>query len=126
MGKAREQTRDGHRSQLAGANGAFLATLDEKIPRVYFIPESRPLRSNGRLRRSDRKLLPRAIQIYKIIVNLKSSKLNRTLESRVTSYAAAAKKLPQHCLHHGSAGVGRRDAWQHLPTADAADDFGEE
>jgi hypothetical protein len=109
LDKAPEQTRNGHRSQLAGANGAFLATLDKKIPRVYFIPESRPLRSNGRLRRSDRKLLPRATQIHKIIVNLKSPKLSRTRESRITSYPPAAKKLVQQCLHHGGAGVARRD-----------------
>jgi len=36
--KAPRQTTDGHLAELAGANGAILATLDEKIPGAYLIP----------------------------------------------------------------------------------------
>jgi hypothetical protein len=36
--KSAKQTTDGHLLQLASANGAVLATLDEKIPRAYSIP----------------------------------------------------------------------------------------
>jgi len=36
--KAPGQTTDGHLAQLAGANGAVLATLDERIPGAYLIP----------------------------------------------------------------------------------------
>jgi hypothetical protein len=36
--KTAKQTTDGHLLQLASANGAVLATLDEKIPRAYSIP----------------------------------------------------------------------------------------
>jgi predicted nucleic acid-binding protein len=32
------QTTDGHLLQLAGTNGAILATLDEKIPGAFLIP----------------------------------------------------------------------------------------
>ena len=35
--KTPKQTTDGHLVQLANTNGAVLATLDEKIPGVYFI-----------------------------------------------------------------------------------------
>jgi hypothetical protein len=36
--KSSAQTTDGHLQQLASANGAVLATLDEKIPGAYLIP----------------------------------------------------------------------------------------
>jgi uncharacterized protein len=36
--KAPRQTTDGHLAQLASANGAVLATLDEKIPGAYLVP----------------------------------------------------------------------------------------
>jgi uncharacterized protein len=36
--RAPKQITDGHLSKLASANGAVLATLDEKIPRSYLIP----------------------------------------------------------------------------------------
>jgi uncharacterized protein len=36
--KTAKQTTDGHLLQLASANGAVLATLNEKIPRAYSIP----------------------------------------------------------------------------------------
>ncbi len=36
--KAPRQTTDGHLSELAGANGAIFATLDEKISGAYLIP----------------------------------------------------------------------------------------
>ena len=36
--KTPKQTTDGHLAQLASANGAVLATLDEKIPGAYIIP----------------------------------------------------------------------------------------
>jgi predicted nucleic acid-binding protein len=36
-----KQTTDGHLVQLAGANDAILATLDEKIPGAYLIPRQR-------------------------------------------------------------------------------------
>jgi predicted nucleic acid-binding protein len=36
--KTPKQTTDGHLVQLAGANGAVLATLDERIPGAYLIP----------------------------------------------------------------------------------------
>jgi predicted nucleic acid-binding protein len=36
--KTPKQTTDGHLAQLANANGAVLATLDEKIPGAYLIP----------------------------------------------------------------------------------------
>jgi hypothetical protein len=36
--KTPKQTTDGHLLQLASANGAFLATLDEGIPEAYLIP----------------------------------------------------------------------------------------
>ncbi len=32
------QTTDGHLAQLAAANGAILATLDQRVPGAYFIP----------------------------------------------------------------------------------------
>jgi|SRR5208283_3945191 len=35
-----KQTTDGHLLQLASANGAVLATLDERIPGAYLIPET--------------------------------------------------------------------------------------
>jgi predicted nucleic acid-binding protein len=35
-----KQTTDGHLVQLAGANGAVLATLDERIPGAYLIPHN--------------------------------------------------------------------------------------
>jgi predicted nucleic acid-binding protein len=38
--KTPKQTTDGHLVQLAGANGAVLATLDEKIPGAYLIPRN--------------------------------------------------------------------------------------
>jgi hypothetical protein len=38
--KTPKQTTDGHLVQLAGANGAVLATLDEKIPGAYLIPHN--------------------------------------------------------------------------------------
>jgi uncharacterized protein len=34
-----KQTTDGHLAELAKANGAILATLDEKIPDAYLIPQ---------------------------------------------------------------------------------------
>jgi uncharacterized protein len=37
--KAPKQITDGHLSDLAKANGAFLATLDESIPGSYLIPK---------------------------------------------------------------------------------------
>lgn len=37
--RAPKQITDGHLSQLAKANGAILATLDERIPGSYFIPK---------------------------------------------------------------------------------------
>jgi predicted nucleic acid-binding protein len=36
--KTPAQTTDGHLLQLASANGAVLATLDERIPKAYLIP----------------------------------------------------------------------------------------
>jgi hypothetical protein len=36
--KTPKQTTDGHLLQLASANAAVLATLDEKIPGAYSIP----------------------------------------------------------------------------------------
>jgi uncharacterized protein len=36
--RAPKQITDGHLRKLASANGAVLATLDEKIPRSYLIP----------------------------------------------------------------------------------------
>lgn len=39
--KAPKQTTDGHLLQLAQANGAILATLDEKIPGAYVIPQKK-------------------------------------------------------------------------------------
>jgi predicted nucleic acid-binding protein len=36
--RAPKQITDGHLCQLASANGAILATLDEKIPNSYLIP----------------------------------------------------------------------------------------
>jgi hypothetical protein len=36
--KTPKQTTDGHLVQLASANGAVLATLDERIPGAYLIP----------------------------------------------------------------------------------------
>ncbi|MGD0520649.1 MAG: PIN domain-containing protein [Terracidiphilus sp.] len=36
--KTPRQTTDGHLAQLAKANGAVLATLDQKIPGAYLIP----------------------------------------------------------------------------------------
>jgi predicted nucleic acid-binding protein len=39
--KAPKQTTDGHLLQLAQANGSILATLDEKIPGAYVIPQKR-------------------------------------------------------------------------------------
>jgi predicted nucleic acid-binding protein len=36
--KTPRQTTDGHLLQLASANGALLATLDERIPGAYLIP----------------------------------------------------------------------------------------
>ncbi len=36
--KAARQTTHGHLAQLASANGATLATLDERIPGAYLIP----------------------------------------------------------------------------------------
>jgi hypothetical protein len=38
--KTSKQTTDGHLLQLAAANGAVLATLDERIPGAYLIPRS--------------------------------------------------------------------------------------
>lgn len=38
--KTPKQTTDGHLIQLARANGAVLATLDERIPGAYVIPHS--------------------------------------------------------------------------------------
>ena len=35
-----KQTTDGHLVQLAGANGAVLAALDERIPGAYLIPHN--------------------------------------------------------------------------------------
>jgi len=37
---APKQITDGHLAQLATANGAALATLDERIPGAFFIPKS--------------------------------------------------------------------------------------
>ena len=37
--RAPKQITDGHLSQLASANGAILATLDERIPDSYLIPK---------------------------------------------------------------------------------------
>ncbi|MGH9434145.1 MAG: PIN domain-containing protein [Terriglobia bacterium] len=37
--KTPKQTTDGHLVQLAGANSAVLATLDESIPGAYLIPQ---------------------------------------------------------------------------------------
>ena len=39
--KTAKQTTDGHLVQLAGANGAILATLDRQIPRAFLIPRER-------------------------------------------------------------------------------------
>jgi len=39
--KTPKQTTDGHLAQLASANDAVLATLDERIPGAYLIPQSR-------------------------------------------------------------------------------------
>jgi len=39
--KTSRQTADGHLAQLANANGAVLATLDERIPGAYLIPAFR-------------------------------------------------------------------------------------
>jgi hypothetical protein len=36
--KTPKQTTDGHLAQLASANGALLATLDEGIPGAFLIP----------------------------------------------------------------------------------------
>jgi uncharacterized protein len=36
-----KQTTDGHLAELAGANGAVLATLDRRIPGGFLIPQSR-------------------------------------------------------------------------------------
>jgi hypothetical protein len=36
--KSPAQTTDGHLLQLASANGAVLATLDERIPGAFLIP----------------------------------------------------------------------------------------
>jgi predicted nucleic acid-binding protein len=38
--KTPKQTTDGHLVQLAGANGAVVATLDERIPGTYLIPHN--------------------------------------------------------------------------------------
>jgi predicted nucleic acid-binding protein len=38
--KTPKQTADGHLLQLAAANGAVLATLDERIPGAYLIPRN--------------------------------------------------------------------------------------
>ena len=38
--KTPKQTTDGHLVRLAGANGAVLATLDERIPGAYLIPHN--------------------------------------------------------------------------------------
>ncbi len=38
--KTPKQTTDGHLAELASANGAVLATLDEKIPGAYLIPRT--------------------------------------------------------------------------------------
>ena len=40
--KTPKQTTDGHLVQLAGANGAVLATLDERILGAYLIPHGVP------------------------------------------------------------------------------------
>jgi hypothetical protein len=40
--KTAKQTTDGHLVQLAAANGAVLATLDERIPGAYLIPHNVP------------------------------------------------------------------------------------
>ncbi len=37
---APKQITDGHLAQLASANGAVLATLDERIPGAFFIPKN--------------------------------------------------------------------------------------
>ena len=39
--KGPKQTTDGHLAELASANGALLATLDEKIPKAYRILRNR-------------------------------------------------------------------------------------
>jgi predicted nucleic acid-binding protein len=39
--KAARQTTDGHLAQLGKANGAILATLDARIPKVFLIPSSK-------------------------------------------------------------------------------------
>jgi predicted nucleic acid-binding protein len=39
--RAPKQTTDGHLAELAGANGAVLATLDRRIPGGFVIPQSR-------------------------------------------------------------------------------------
>ncbi len=39
--KSAAHTTDGHLAQLATANGAVLATLDERIPDAYLIPKNR-------------------------------------------------------------------------------------
>lgn len=39
--KTPKQTTDGHLLQLASANNSVLATLDEKIPGAYTIPQNR-------------------------------------------------------------------------------------
>jgi hypothetical protein len=39
--KTAKQTTDGHLAQLAGANGAVLATLDRRIPQAFLIPVER-------------------------------------------------------------------------------------
>jgi uncharacterized protein len=38
--KTPRQTTDGHLAQLASANDAVLATLDERIPSAYFVPHN--------------------------------------------------------------------------------------
>jgi predicted nucleic acid-binding protein len=42
--KTPKQTTDGHLLELAAANGAVLATLDERIPGAYLIPRNLPVR----------------------------------------------------------------------------------
>jgi predicted nucleic acid-binding protein len=39
--KTARQTTDGHLAQLGKANGAILATLDARIPKVFLIPSSK-------------------------------------------------------------------------------------
>ncbi|HEV2730208.1 MAG TPA: hypothetical protein VGV15_09255, partial [Terriglobales bacterium] len=46
--KLAKQITDGHLVELAKANGAILATLDERIPGAFAIPESRRLKCNRR------------------------------------------------------------------------------